>query len=211
MTLPLSQDLRESTRKEHESAETSPFIAGLMRGALSLEDYTRYLVNMAWLYEALEAKCGEGEPLPGSETLWDERLRRIASITSDLENLGVHSWRDTTHPSGAMASYIAHLNALTGRDDPRLVAHHYTRYLGDLSGGQAIAALVARHYGANEDQLSFYRFEDIDNLVHFKQSYREALDQIQLDEKQHRSVVEEARGAFVRNQRVFDDLDALSV
>lgn len=204
--LPLSQDLRESTRQEHQSAEMSPFISGLMRGSLTLADYTRYLINMAWLYEALEKKFTLGAPLPGSEALWDERLLRIASITSDLENLGVHEWRDTSEPSSAMASYIAHLDSMTGRDDPRLIAHHYTRYLGDLSGGQAIAALVRRHYGASSDQLSFYRFEGIDNVVRFKETYRQILDGIQLNTEEHRTVVDEAKSAFVRNQRVFDDL-----
>jgi heme oxygenase len=105
-----------------------------------------------------------------------------------------------------MASYIAHLDTMTGRDDPRLIAHHYTRYLGDLSGGQAIAALVAKHYGATQDQLSFYRFEGIDNVVRFKETYRQILDGIQLNTEERRTVVDEAKSAFVRNQRVFDDL-----
>lgn len=208
MPLPLSQDLKQSTRQEHASAEMSPFIAGLMKGTLTLKDYTRYLINMAWLYEALEAKLHHGVPLPGSNALWDERLLRIASITSDLEHLGVRAWRDTTEPSGAMKSYMNHLATLTGRDDPRLIAHHYTRYLGDLSGGQAIAALVKRHYGATDDQLSFYRFEGIDDLVRFKERYREILDGIELNAAEHRMVVAEAQSAFVRNQRVFDDLQA---
>jgi len=209
--LTLSEDLRVSTRHEHRRAELSPFITALMQGSRSLEDYTRYLINMAWLYEALEAKCSEGVPLVGSEALWDERLLRMSSITSDLENLGVIKWRSTTKPSAAMSSYIAHLDDVTGRDDPRLVAHHYTRYLGDISGGQAIAALVARHYGATEEQLSFYRFEGIDNLVRFKESYRETLDRIELTPDQHRDVVSEAKNAFVRNQRVFDDLHTSSL
>ena len=205
--LPLSQDLRESTRSQHQSAEMSPFIQGLMRGALSLRDYTRYLINMAWLYEALETTCQRGFPVAGSDALWDERLLRLSSIASDLENLGVSRWRESTEPSGAMASYIDYLDRLTGRDDPRLIAHHYTRYLGDLSGGQAIAALVKRHYGAHDDQLSFYRFEEIEDLVRFKEFYRETLDGIDLTPEQHQSVVDEAKSAFVHNQSVFDDLE----
>jgi heme oxygenase len=203
----LSNLLRESTRQEHRDAESSPFIVGLMRGALSLDHYTTYLVNMAWLYDALEDICSHGDPIPGSEALWDHRLQRTASITSDLEHLGVYSWRETTRPSAAMASYIAHLKQLGGRHDPRLIAHHYTRYLGDLSGGQAIAALVARHYGATADQLSFYRFAGIDDLVRYKEHYRRVLDSVELTPEQTTEVIDEARSAFRFNQMAFDDLN----
>jgi len=193
---------------QHKAAETSAFISGLMGGALTLEHYTRYLVNMAWLYRALEEQTTSGEPVEGSQALWDERLLRGTAIRSDLEALGVEDWESTTTPSGAMSSYINHLATLGGRADPRLIAHHYTRYLGDLSGGQAIAALVARHYGATPEQLSFYRFEDIDNVVRFKQAYREALDRVVLSEEDHHTVISEAQSAFNRNQNVFDDLDS---
>ena len=86
---PLSLHLREATMREHKSAESSPFIVGLMGGSLTLSDYTRYLVNMAWLYRALENQVLRGVAVAGSEGLWDPRLNRVESITSDLENLGV--------------------------------------------------------------------------------------------------------------------------
>lgn len=204
----LSAELRAATAAEHKDAENSPFIVMLMSGRLSLADYTRYLVNMAWLYSALEKQVAEGVPMPGSEELWDERLLRLPSITYDLENLGVADWRETTRPSDAMESYISHIESLGGRSDYRLIAHHYTRYLGDLSGGQAIAALVARHYGASEDQLSFYRFERIDNIVRFKEHYRECLDRVTLIDDEWENLLEEARQAFRRNQSVFSDLNS---
>lgn len=204
--VPLSRHLRESTMREHRNAEASPFIVGLLGGALTLEDYSRYLVNMAWLYKSLEEQCTQGEPLEGSQGIWDPRLNRGDSITSDLRHLGITEWETTTTPSQAMSSYIEHVASMDGRSDPRLIAHHYTRYLGDLSGGQGIAALVARHYGATKDQLSFYRFEGIENLVRFKESYREALDSIVLTAAQHATIIAEAKRAFVKNQQVFDDL-----
>lgn len=207
VSLPLSRHLREATRREHKSAESSPFIVGLMGGSLTLGDYTRYLVNMAWLYDSLEQQCTKGDPLPGSEPLWDARLNRGDAIASDLENLGVSEWKTTTEPSTAMTSYIAHVTSIEGRHDPRLIAHHYTRYMGDLSGGQGIAALVARHYGASAKQLSFYRFEGIDNVVRFKNEYRAALDAVELSTAQHDAVIVEAQLAFVKNQDVFGDLD----
>lgn len=204
----IAETLKLASRPQHESAENSSFITALMRGALDLAAYKKYLINLAWLYEALEAKVAEGDAFDSSESLWDTRLNRLDAITSDLEALGVANWRTETKPSNAMLSYIEHLASLQGKSDLRLVAHHYTRYLGDLSGGQAIAALVARHYGATAEQLSFYRFSEIDDLVRYKEAYRSKLDGLQLNETQLQDLVAEVQKAFAFNQRVFEDLAA---
>lgn len=202
----ISTLLRESSRPQHTEAENSGFIVELMRGQLNIDAYKTYLVNLAWLYLALESKIKEGEPAPSSEKLWDERLDRIESISRDLENLGIQNWRETTSPSVSMQSYIDHINSLDGKSDHRLIAHHYTRYLGDLSGGQAIAALVARHYGVTREQLNFYSFTEIDDLVRYKEHYREVLDSLQFSQKQVDELVREVQLAFELNQAVFEDL-----
>lgn len=198
--------LKESSKSQHEQAETSKFVVDLMRGQLNLDAYTRYLTNLAWLYLALEAKIQEGEPVATSEAIWDERLNRLESITKDLDALGVQNWQRTTEPSEAMQSYIQHIEALDGKSDHKLIAHHYTRYLGDLSGGQAISALVARHYGATQEQLNFYRFTEIEDLVRFKEHYRGVLDGLQFSNKQIDELVLEVQLAFEFNQKVFEDL-----
>ncbi len=178
----------------------------LMQGKLNLEAYAKYLTNLAWLYESLEAKVRSGSAFTSSEDIWDEKLVRLDAITQDLEALGVHDWKNTTSPSTAMTSYIEHINSLEGKSDFRLVAHHYTRYLGDLSGGQAIAALVGRHYGATSDQLNFYRFQQIDDIVRYKDSYRAALDSLEISSEQIEELVKEVQLAFAFNQKVFEDL-----
>lgn len=198
--------LRESSKPQHEEAENSSFITQLMRGQLNVEAYAKYLTNLAWLYETLEAKIAEGPALPGTETIFDPRLNRMDSIASDLEALGVSDWKNTTKPSKAMQSYMDHINELDGKSDHRLIAHHYTRYLGDLSGGQAIAALVARHYGVTQEQLNFYRFNQIDDLVRYKEAYRQSLDELNISEQQLDELVREVQLAFEFNQKVFEDL-----
>jgi heme oxygenase len=206
---PLSRLMRESSQQQHQEAESSPFVAALMRGELSLGDYTTYLVQLAWLYDALERQAANGVARATSEPLWDSRLNRLDAITADLAELGIGDWRETTAPSSSMATYIAHLDSLSGRADVRLVAHHYTRYLGDLSGGQAIAALVARHYGATPAQLSFYRFGDIDDIVRYKEAYRGHLDGLDLTPEESATLITEVQLAFTMNQRVFDELSVV--
>ncbi|AMB58042.1 hypothetical protein AWU67_03260 [Microterricola viridarii] len=91
------------------------------------------------------------------------------------------------------------------------MAHHYTRYLGDLSGGQAISRLVARHYAATDEQLAFYRFDGIENHVHFKREYREQLDALPLSDEESAAVVDEALAAFEFNGALFDELHTPAV
>nr|WP_280953245.1 biliverdin-producing heme oxygenase [Acidipropionibacterium timonense] len=77
----------------------------------------------------------------------DERLDRTARLEADLAYHAAHGrvHRTVLPETGA---YIATLR-VHARRPAALVAHHYVRYLGDLSGGQAIGRLVQRHYAAD--------------------------------------------------------------
>jgi len=201
----LAGRLREATTPEHRDTENRGFITRLMGGELSLEAYTAYLAQYAYIYRALEAReIQDDDPA----FLKDLGLIRTPSIESDLAHLGVTDL-EAQHPIlPATAAYVAHLESIDDRDLPRYVAHHYTRYLGDLSGGQAIAALVARHYGATPEQLAFYRFETIDSPVHYKRTYREGLDSLAFTAEQEATLIAEAKDAFMFNAAIFEALGA---
>lgn len=202
----LSERIRNETRTQHADAESMNFITRLMRGELSLDDYAVYLSNLAFVYQALETQTHQGEAFPTSESFWNPALDRTVKIGSDLVQLGIPDW-ESTNPTPATAEYVAYLNSLGGRSDVRLLAHHYTRYLGDLSGGQAIAKLVQRNYNATEEQLSFYRFEAIEDIVRYKEKYREDLDNVRLSAEQENLLIAEAKKAFDFAQRMFADLE----
>jgi heme oxygenase len=199
--------LRESTAAQHRDTESRSFISALMGGDLALADYVRYLAQYAYVYRALEAR----EAQPGDPALVDDaRLHRFPAIASDLIALGAADWECAHLPLPATAVYVDRLTSLAPTDVPRYLAHHYTRYLGDLSGGQAIASLVARHYGATADQLSFYRFEAIDNPAAFKREYREGINTLDFDEAQAQALIAEAQAAFDCNAAIFDELGQAS-
>ena len=92
----------------------------------------------------------------------------------------------------------------------RFLAHHYLRYLGDLSGGQAIAALVARHYGIPAKALSMYRFTELPKPKIFKDGYRELLDNAPLTEEQRQALIDETVEGFRINASLFAQLGRLS-
>lgn len=199
----LAARLRDATAVEHKDTETRSFITRLMGGELDLAAYTRYLAQYAYVYRELEARSPQaGDPI----FLTDPALPRLAAIESDLENLGAANWEREHPPLPATQAYVDHLASISDADVPRYLAHHYTRYLGDLSGGQAIAALVARHYGATEQQLAFYRFDLIDSPVRFKRTYREGIDALTWTDEQQAALIAEAKGAFGFNAAIFEAL-----
>ena len=194
--------VRAASADDHRAAESRSFITALMGGELSLDEYTRYLAQLAWVYDALEERGSR----PGDPAVFDPALARMAAIDADLAALGASDWREGHPPLPATVDYTAHLRAIAD-DDVRYLAHHYTRYLGDLSGGQAIAALVARHYGATPEQLGFYRFEVADDgVVRYKKGYREAMNALALSPDEVDVLVAEVRTSFRMNGAVFEAL-----
>lgn len=204
---PLSQLLRESSRPEHTAAESRPFITLLMSGELDVAAYIAYAANLLPVYRALESRTTVGEPVSGSDALWDPSLHRVSALEHDLTALGAHD-HGSSLVTDASRNYGIYLESLSGRNDHRLIAHHYTRYLGDLSGGQAIGALVERHYGITPDQLTFCAFTGIDNFVRYKETYRSRLDALALTETDRGNLVAEVKKAFALNQSIFDSLGA---
>jgi heme oxygenase len=197
--------IRAASAEDHRATESRGFITQLMGGELSLAEYTRYLAQFGHVYEALESRMDDGTPV------FDPRLRRLSRIESDLTALGAADWRARFPASESTTSYAAHLRALVASSDRvdgtvRYLAHHYARYLGDLSGGQAIAVLIARHYDATPEQLSFYDFSDLGSVVRAKREYRERMNALALSPADVQALVAEVAAAFHFNGAIFDEL-----
>jgi len=202
--LSISEALRTATRPQHEHAETRSYITRLMGGELSLAEYTRYLAQYAYVYAVLESRDEPGDPA----FLRDPALRRSAAIRADLAALGVTDL-EAEHPQLASTrAYVEHLRTVVAGPLPEYVAHHYTRYLGDLSGGLAIGAMIARHYGATPEQLNFFHFEGIDKPVVYKREYRASLDALDIDDAEVERLLAEAKYAFELNAALFEELGA---
>jgi heme oxygenase len=201
----IALQMREASASDHRAAESMHFIKHLMEGQLSKADYVAYLNQLAYVYQALERKLPVAAPLPYSPALC-----RFDSILEDLERLEVEDFTQTAMLP-ATAAYVDRLSELGGVEDVRLVAHHYTRYLGDLSGGQAIGALVQRHYGLSPAQTTFYKFPEIENIVRFKEQYRESLDALAINDLELQLLLDEVKIAFKLNQALFADLALVQI
>ncbi|CCH80294.1 Heme oxygenase [Nostocoides japonicum T1-X7] len=206
----LSTVLRTSTAQAHEDAERSPFMTRLLAGDGIPADFSALTAQLYPVYAALEAALDRFASHPVVAAVHDPALARTDRLASDLAELYGPTWAarraDGSIPTlPATAVYVDRLIRL---DRPEaLVAHHYVRYLGDLSGGQIVARLVARHYGVPAEALSFYRFEAIPKRKAYKDAYRARLDALALDDRTRALVVATAIEAFGLNRAVFTDLE----
>jgi heme oxygenase len=85
--------------------------------------------------------------------------------------------------------------------DERLIAHAYTRYLGDLNGGRALRRRLLSLFGS-EFPVSFSAFPAIADIGGFVAGIRAALDEAGRQAVDPDGVVEEAAVAFAMNIRL---------
>ncbi|MFC4858320.1 heme oxygenase (biliverdin-producing) [Actinophytocola glycyrrhizae] len=202
----LSVRLRDATRDEHERTESSPFVTALMDGRLDRQAYAALLQQSYLFYSVLE-EAGErwrGDPVVGPFV--SDALVRGPALEADLAWLCGPRWRSALAPLPATQRYVDRLRAVCFSSRSAFVAHHYTRYLGDLSGGQIIRSKLRTIYGLTGDGVRFYLFDDIAKPKVFKDDYRALIDTAPWDTGERTNLVAEANEAFRLNRGVFDDL-----
>lgn len=206
----LSARIRNETSDVHDAAERSTFMTSLLRGdgELPVSTYLQLLAQYLPIYTALEQVAVSQRADPTIAALADPALDRQAAIEADLVALGGPSWADAVAVTPAASAYADRIRTVA--DWPGgFVAHHYVRYLGDLSGGQIIRRILRRRFGQTDDRgLSFYVFDGlVDGGVEFKKQYRQLLDSVPFDSDEADRVVAEARVAFSYNVEILDLLE----
>ncbi|MFJ7302817.1 heme oxygenase (biliverdin-producing) [Streptomyces sp. NPDC099088] len=207
---PFSTLIRTASHEQHTEAETSTFMSDLLGGRLGVEAYARYTEQLWFVYAALESEADTArlaaDPVAGP-FIRPELLRR-AALERDLAHLRGPDWRATLTALPATHAYADRVAECAREWPGGYVAHHYTRYLGDLSGGQIIRGKAEQTWGFSRkgDGVRFYVFEDISNPAAFKRGYRELLDGVLADELEKQRIVAECKRAFALNTGVFRDL-----
>lgn len=201
-----STRLRQVTQDDHQSAESSKFITTLMAGERSARDYTLLISQYHYIYAALEQEVRRLAHQAELSPIFDLALERSANIDGDLAVLlPAHSFEQLPPALPATTEYVEAIHA-AAIEPARLVAHHYLRYLGDLSGGLAIGKLVARHYGIAPEALNMWNFEQIEKPKLYKDRYRLQLDIFGEDETRAVAVLDEAQRGFQWNKQLFQEL-----
>ncbi|MFD9544464.1 heme oxygenase (biliverdin-producing) [Streptomyces sp. NPDC059499] len=207
-TTPFSTLIRTASHEQHTEAESSSFMSDMLGGRLGVDAYTRYTEQLWFVYRALEdgAQALRDDPVAGP--FIQPELMRSAELERDLAHLRGAGWREGLEPLAATAAYAERV-AECARDWPAgYIAHHYTRYLGDLSGGQIIRGTAEKTWGFERkgDGVRFYVFEQISNPAAFKREYRELLDAVNADDLEKQRIIDECKNAFALNTAVFHEL-----
>ena len=200
MSSPFSTVLRERTAAAHAAAEGAPFLVALARGRVTPAGVIGLLQRLLPVYEALEdvgRRCWSDDL--GVRRLLVPGLARVPALRRDLLLLGASAEAG----SPAAASYVARIRTVGESSAPAFVAHHYTRYLGDLSGGQIIARALRTRLDL---ELSFLTFPDLRGPT-VKQEYRAGLDALNWGHGEQDEAVAEADLAFGFNRALAAELE----
>jgi heme oxygenase len=202
----LAQRMRGRTRELHVLAERSGIVAALLRGQVSRSCYALYLRNLLPAYQAMEQALRQNHDRPEFAGLAQPSLYRAESIVADLEDLAGSEWATCLPllPSGDR--YAARVGS-AGRG-ATLIAHCYTRYLGDLYGGQVLGQRLAKRFGPTFRALAFNRFPGIPDLDGFRAAYHANLNRAGDHLADIEAVVEEAAVAFDLNIQLSLEVDA---
>jgi len=156
-----SEALRAATWRDHEEAETSAYMTALLAGELDRSGYAALVAQHWFIYQVLEEAAAAMADDPVARPFLFPELVRLPALEEDLDVLVGDGWREGIRALPSTAAYCNRMREVCLDSPGALVAHHYTRYLGDLSGGQHIGRVVARVYDLPGPGASFYRFEGI--------------------------------------------------
>lgn len=206
--MPFAQRIRKETAQAHRLAESTNFVKGILRGVMDMESFANMQAGMYLVYEAMEAELERHRDHPVVSQVYFAELRRREVLEQDMQFLYGDDWREQVRMTPMRRKYIDRIREVSEQDPELLVAHSYTRYLGDLSGGQVIAKIARRSLGlSGPDGLRFFEFEQIEDGKAFKEEYRSRLNQLGLDEIRSQAIVEEAKQVFALNQSLFEELE----
>lgn len=204
----LASALRRATAAVHRQAERSGIIHEILHGRIDRRGYALYLRNLLPAYRALERGLEGHRGTPGVRELALPQLYRAGPIADDLAALAGPGWDGDLPLLPAGAAYGRRIAAAAEGDGARLVAHAYTRYLGDLSGGRILGRLIARNPAMTG--LAFHDFPDIADPEAFKAAYRAALDRAGREIANLDGVIAEAQAAFGANIAVSEAVQAFT-
>lgn len=214
MSTPLSQILREVSFGGHEApTEKAPepnYHTAFLRGGLNLAGIAAQFAHHFLMYEALESATRTHAQQKGEFfAFWLPELHRLPAVESDLQYWLGDDWQAQVrekYAADGINQYVARIEEVAPHDFPRYVAHHYTRYLADLSGGFMIAKMFRKHYG--EAGTSFYSFPEIADPKQYKNDYRQLLDSLDFSDDEKQVIAEETRLAYELNNVAGSDLQA---
>ncbi|KAK2086318.1 heme oxygenase (decycling) 1 [Saguinus oedipus] len=186
----LSEALKEATKEVHAQAENAEFMRNFQKGQVTREGF-----------KLEETECNKESPV-FAPLYFPEELHCKATLEQDLAFWYGACWQER---------YVKQLHEVGHAEPELLVAHAYTRYLGDLSGGQVLKKIAqkALELPSSGEGLAFFTFPNINSATKFKQLYRSRMNSLEMTPVVRQWVMEEAKMAFLLNIQLFEELQEL--
>jgi heme oxygenase len=211
MSRDLALQLREGTKQSHTMAENTAFMKCFTKGIVERTFFRELLADLYFVYSTLEREFQGHREHPIAGTMYFPELDRTANLEKDLAFYYGDNWRSEIAPSPAGQQYVARIEEISATNPELLIAHAYVRYLGDLSGGQALKNIVRSGLKlTGSEGTAFYEFDAIPTVEakrDCKERYRLALDALNLDETAIANIVAEANLAFQFNRDILHELE----
>nr|QUE28555.1 PbsA [Porphyrostromium boryanum] len=209
MTTDLANQLREGTTKAHSMAENVTFVKSFLSGVVDKNSYKKLVANLYFVYCAMEEEMLKNKNHVAIKPIYFPELNRKESLEEDLEFYYGQNWKEEVEQSPATQIYVDRIHQIGKTQPELLIAHAYTRYLGDLSGGQILKKIAqsAMQLSTSEG-VAFYSFKDIKDEKAFKQQYRSAIDSIPLSQNIQEDIISEANISFNLNMKIFQELNS---
>ncbi|AFY49220.1 heme oxygenase [Nostoc sp. PCC 7524] len=208
MSSNLAVKLRSGTQKAHTAAENVGFMKCFLKGVVDKECFAKFLSNLYFVYSELETAIQSHARHPIVGAVYFPELNRQAALETDMVFYYGSEWRSLITPSTSAQAYINRIRELSAHDPALLIGHSYTRYMGDLSGGQMLQKIAQSTLRlSGYEGTSFYNFEQIPDKKVFKDQYRQALDSLTIDDATGDRIVAEANIAFQFNMQMARELE----
>jgi heme oxygenase len=171
--------------------------------------YADLVLSLYHVYDKMERLLETHHTKHFASCHFPHELNRTATLAEDVDfwHGDDSSTSNSLYISPATQDYMDRLDMLAQTQPLLLLAHAYTRYLGDLSGGKVLARVAKRALQLQDDGLAFYHFQNVKSAKAFKDQYRSCLDSLPLSATQIEDLVQEANVAFLLNMRLFEELD----
>ena len=203
----LAVALREQTREQHARAERAGVMGELLGRRIPRRTYCALLRNLLPIYAALESALATPAARPKLAPIAFPELRRADALENDLRVLRDGASAPELPLVTAARDYALRLPRIGMQRPTDLIAHAYLRYLGDLSGGQILRAIVADLFALPDRRgTRFYDFGSPEEASDLARRFRAGLDAIELDAEQAACVIAEAKWGFEMHGRLFEEL-----
>lgn len=201
----LSSSLRKILAEGYAATRRSGFVQSLVDGRLPIAAYAELAAQHWFVYESLELATSAMADDPVAGRFYFPELFRIPALEADLSFLHGPRWQSRITALPATTTYCTRIRSAAFDQATGYVAHHCTRYLGDLDDGQWLGAAVSEIYRFRRQGYRFFVFEGVDPEL-FQARYLNRLDTTPWSLAEQNALLTEVRTAVALNLDLLKEL-----